>query len=118
MSHLPPNSLSLYLRPLAHIEPYQINNCATWLVLKGKFPDYHSARAYLDHLENHNSSEFKNLMSYFFEQTDTKHVMISPFKNVNRYQSTRQKGSYGEPHMSWRMKSQSFKPRPNESYVQ
>lgn len=98
MSGLSPNSLTLYLRPLAAIPPYQVNNCARWLLMNGMFRNYRDARMWLNGLEQNQPWRFKSIMSSYYDSTDYKQDYIDK-RDVNKYRSTNTK-SYGEdPHM-------------------
>lgn len=100
MSGLQLNELTLYLRPLAAIPPYRVNDCATWLVANGKFPNFTTARMWLSKLEETNPWTFKAVMSSYFSSVDYKQDYIDK-RDVNKYRSSAT-NSYGEePHMWW-----------------
>lgn len=101
MSGLVPNSITLYLRPAAAIQPYRINDCARWLVTKGKFDNYTTARLWLNTLESSHPFQFKAIMSEYFDETDYKQDYMSK-RDVNKYHTGNDGSSYGEEeHMYW-----------------
>ena len=103
MSGLSLNSLTLYLRPTEALQPYQINNCARWLVEQGKFAEYHQARNWLFVMEETQPFRFKAVMSKYYEATEYTQDYKSK-RDVNQYQSTKN-NSYGEDsHMWWSAK--------------
>lgn len=100
MSGLIPNSLTLYLRPLASIEPYRVNDCAKWLVIKGKFKTYKDAITWLMDIEETQPWIYKAIFSDFFNDVDYKQNYKDK-RDVNKYRSSCT-NSYGEePHMWW-----------------
>ncbi len=94
-----PNSITLYLRPIANIQPYQIYNCAIWLVLTKRFKCVQSARKWLLELEMYKIWEFKAIMSAYFEYME-RSAQFSIY-DVNTYRSS-PIPTYGEdPNMYW-----------------
>jgi hypothetical protein len=98
MSGLIKNEITLYLKPISSLQPYQINDCARWLVSLKRFEDYHSARLWLNYLEQHHVWRFKAIMADYFNATDYAQDFIDK-RDVNAYRSSAS-NSYGdEPHM-------------------
>jgi hypothetical protein len=98
MSGLRSNSITLYLRPTENQQPYQLNNCAEWLVVLGYFNNFINARRYIAHLEYNYPWKFKAVMSNYYDAVDYKQNMTHK-KNVNSYQTMSDKYYGDEPHM-------------------
>jgi hypothetical protein len=101
MSGLVPNSLTLYLRPIEYIPPFVINDCATWLVKNGKFPNIYSAKMWLANTSYNNAYLYKAVLANFFDATNYLPSVVD-HRDVNRYRSNGIR--YGqEAHMWWSM---------------
>lgn len=84
------------------IPPYQVSNCAHWLVSNGKFRDHATAMVWLQHKERFDAFRYKAVLAAYFEATDYKQDYMD-HRDVNKYRSSIS-NSYGEDsHMWWRM---------------
>jgi len=97
------NSIALYLRPIDSIPPYQIDNCAKWLVATGQIKGLYQARVWINTLQYKQPWRFKTLMSNYYAIIFDGHIFNKPHENkyteVNEY-TTSNNNSYGnEPHM-------------------
>ena len=97
------DSVTIYLRPYANVPPYQIDNCAKWLIQLGHFPNFHTAHSWIMRLYNYSPWKFKTLMSNYYAAHFDGHMRIkqgvTKYEAINRYQ-TGYVNSYGEePHM-------------------
>jgi len=98
MSGLRPNSITLYLRPIAYQQRYQIRNAAAWLVQKKFFVSFNKALKYMLFLEEYKPSTYANIMSAYYDAVDYK-VSYKRTYNINDYRSS-DSNLYGqEPHM-------------------
>ncbi len=98
------NSLTLYLRPMAAIQPYIVNACAEWLTAQGKFPDSLKAAQWLRFLEKHYPFRFKAIISQYHEIYDY-HQKIYGVNQIGMdYRSSEGDGPYGtDAHMYFHM---------------
>lgn len=99
MSGLRPNSLTLYLRPQAEIQPYREHDCARWLVERKKFRDVLTAKLWLTNMAESNPWIYRAVLSEYFEATDYKQDYHSK-RDVNKYRSTTS-NYYGEELHMW-----------------
>jgi hypothetical protein len=101
MSQFEKNELAIFLRPAVAIPPYQVNNCARWLVSEKKFQTYDQARTWLNLQETTNSDNFKYIMGQFYIADNTRsNYTTTPEKNVNDYHTSKNNG-YGEEAHMW-----------------
>lgn len=103
MSNYARNSLSLFARPDTS-QPYQIVNCAMWLVRLGKFENLTNAYNVLIDMQLHAPNKFKLIMSDYHDAVDYKSPdTYQSNKRVNEYRSPQP--AYGEdPHMYYAKK--------------
>ncbi len=104
MSGLVPNSLTLYLRPVEYIPPFQVENCAAWLlkhktINNRKFRSVVEAKLWLINVEENDPYLYKAIFSEFYEHTDYKSNVLSG-RNVNKYQTSTY-NSYGDEAHMW-----------------
>jgi hypothetical protein len=99
MSGLIPNSLTLYLRPVEYIPPFQVNNCARWMVAHNKFSTFLHAKKWLLVMEETKPWIYKAVMANYFDATDYK-PSVNSNRDVNQYRSTNS-NSYGEEWHMW-----------------
>ena len=92
------NELTLYLRPIENQPPYQIHNCANWLVKKRYAKNFTIARLWLDKLLVSDVWRFKSLMSAYYADTDYKSKELE-FKDVNSYRTSKSNIYGDELHM-------------------
>lgn len=103
MSGLIRNEITLYLRPIENIQPYQKNSCARWLMEKGFFSNYKSAILWLYKIEMSDIRKFKAIMSRYFEETDYAQDYLSSTnksENLRKYRSSAN-NYYGEEYHMW-----------------
>lgn len=94
-----PNSTTLYLRPVADQQPYQLERMARWLVARGDFKQIHRARHWLAILEDNHLWQFRAVLAMYYAETDVvKHPYQYPLQ-VNDYRSTHTNLYGDEPHM-------------------
>lgn len=93
------NSLTLYMRPMASIPPYQVNNCAKWLVQRGQFKDFLQAKLWLINQEQTEPWNYRAILAEYFDATDYQSDYKSK-RDVNKYRST-QSNYYGEDAHMW-----------------
>jgi hypothetical protein len=98
MSGLVPNSITLYLRPTDAIQPYNVRQCAIWLVKKKVFTDVNKAISWLLFAEENDAFQYKAVMSKYFEETDYR-VEFHRGRDVNKYRSSSSNYYGDEPHM-------------------
>jgi hypothetical protein len=92
------NHLSVYLRPLADQQPYQILNAARWLAWRKKFKTPQAAHKWLLAAESNDPWVFKTTMSEYHQATD-RATSSKPARSPNEYRSTRSNLYGDEPHM-------------------
>ena len=94
------NEITMYLRPISYIQPYQIISCAKWLVRIGKFANYKLAMYYLSKLSG---DRFKAVMSRYFKENDYSqdhyYTTNTPAK-LDTYRSSAN-NYYGEEYHMW-----------------
>jgi hypothetical protein len=98
MSRYQPNSITLYLQPINNQQPYQINNCANWLVGIGYFKTFINARNYLSVIERVKPWIFRNIMSKYYDVTEYKYPIMNTI-NINTYRTSKYNHYGDEPHM-------------------
>lgn len=92
------NGLTLYLRPMAEIPAYQVNNCAKWLVSMGQFKNFLEAKIWLISQEQNAPWNFRAIMSEYFDVNDYQSDFKSK-RDVNKYRSTKSNYYGDEAHM-------------------
>ena len=85
MSGYRANELTLYLRPIDTQPPYQINNCAIWMVKNKYAANKAIADKQLAYLYKHNIWRYKSLLSAYYMDTDEAIHDYSTHKDVNKY---------------------------------
>lgn len=94
MSNYHLNEIITYLRPIEFQKPYQIKNCAKWLVKKGYAKNMLHADRFLYNLQNHDVWRFKSIMSAFYADTE-RQFKLHKGRKANYYQ-TSNVNTYGE----------------------
>jgi hypothetical protein len=97
------NSISIYLRSIANIPSYQIDNCAKWLVYSNQIHNLHHARMWINNLRNYHPWRFKYVMSNYYSTKPNSYIYSdlhdNKYTTVNNY-VTSDNNAYGnEPHM-------------------